>query len=349
VTFTQIGYGLGLLLVVPLADLFENRRLIVTILFVLFLALIGAAFAPSASLFFAVSLLVGLSSVAVQVIVPFAGHLASDATRGRVVGSVTSGLFFGIMLARPAASFVAHSFGWRPLYAFSAAMTAMIAAMLLRVLPQRQPHSGLKYIDILRSLLPLVKTTPILRRRAIYHMALFAAFSLFWTAVPLLLASAPYHLTQVGIGLFSLAGAAGAIAAPLAGNAADKGWTRALTCIALLAVVLSFGIGLFGEKNGSIPLLVIAAIVLDMGVSANLILGQRAIFALGPEIRSRLNGLFMASLFVAGAGGSALAGLTFAKGGWTATSVTGAAFAIAAFLYYLSEPGVIRAGASEKI
>jgi predicted MFS family arabinose efflux permease len=337
VTFTQIGYGLGLVLVVPLGDILENRRLVVTSLALSVLALLGMVFAPSGGAVLAASLLIGLTCVAAQVIVPFAAHLASDASRGRVVGEVVSGLLLGVMLARPASSFLTHWFGWRAIFAASAAVMAALSLVLLRTLPQWRSKSPLSYFEILGSMFALARDTPVLRRRAAYQAPLFAAFSLFWTATPVLLAGPRFGLTQQGIGLFALVGAGGALVAPIAGRAADRGWTQVMTGISLAAAVLSFCVAWIGGTTGSITLLVIAAIVLDMAVQANLVLSQRAIFALGDEARSRLNGIFMATFFMGGAIGSALSTLTLANGGWPLASSTGIGITLVAFLYYLTE------------
>lgn len=337
VTFTQIGYGLGLIFIVPLGDIVAGRRLIVTMLGLLTLSLIVLSLAFSPTLVLGASLLVGLTSVAAQVIVPFAGNLATDATRGRVVGNVMSGLLFGIMLSRPVSSLLAHWFGWRSIFVISAVATVLLAVVMQRRLPSGQPSSKLDYAGILRSLPGYVVKYPLLRRRALYHAALFGAFSLFWTAVPLLLVRPPFNLDQRGIALFSLAAAAGALVAPLAGRAADRGWTRQLTGTAISLVVFSFFLCLLTGQIRSIPVLVLAAILLDMGVSINLITSQRAIFALGAETRSRFNGLFMAFFFGGGAVGSALAGYTFATGGWPLTCRAGVVFGLAALLYYATE------------
>jgi predicted MFS family arabinose efflux permease len=337
VTFTQIGYGLGLIFVVPIGDIIAGRQLIVTVLCLLTLALIILSVAISWPFVLIASLLVGITSVVAQVIVPFAGNLAPDSSRGRVVGNVMSGLLFGIMLARPVASFLAHWFGWRSIFVISAVAMAALALVLKRQLPDRQPSTRLSYKGILRSLPGYVRDYPLLRRRAFYHAALFGSFSLFWTGVPLLLVQRPFGFDQRGIALFSLAGAAGALVAPVAGRIADLGLTRPLTGAAISCVAMSFLLCLWAAQIQSVAGLVFAAILLDMGVSINLISSQRAIFALGAETRSRFNGLFMAFFFGGGAIGSALAGWTFDEGGWTLTCWTGVAFGFGALLYYATE------------
>ena len=336
VTVTQLGYAAGLVLVVPLADIAENRRLILTMLGLLVLALAGLALAPTAGVFLAASLLVGLAATTVQVIVPLAGHLAPDETRGRVVGNVVSGLLFGIMLSRPAASFFAHAFGTRSIFAVSAIATLMLIALMAIRLPARQPQ-GMPYVRALASLGPLLVGTRELHRRGAYHAALFGAFSLFWPAVPLLLEGPRFGFNQVGIGMFALVGAAGALISPWVGRAADAGRTKAITGLALVGGALSFGIAIVGGLSTSWPLLVIAALLLDMAAAANLVAGQRAIFALGPEARGRLNGLFLALFFLGGAAGSYAAGFAFDYGGWTTACLLGGLMPLLALGYFATE------------
>ncbi|WP_174067267.1 MFS transporter [Agrobacterium tumefaciens] len=339
VTLTQIGYGIGLLFVVPLGDLVENRKLVVSSVAMAVLSLVGAAFAPHAAPFLIAAFLVGVSSVAVQVIVPYAAHMAPHAIRGRVVGNVMSGLMAGIMLARPVSSLLSEVVSWRGVFLTSAAVMALLAVVLFRLLPTRMPDARLSYGALMASMGRLALHTPILRRRAIYHAFLFAAFSLFWTTTPLYLSVPHFNLSQGEIALFALAGAAGTVAAPIAGRMADRGWTRAATFFALVAVALSFAVTHLAPEGSHLALaiLVVAAIVLDFGVTTNLVLGQRAIFTLGAEFRSRLNGIYMATFFMGGAIGSAVGGWAYAVGEWQAASWIGFALPVAALLYFLTE------------
>ena len=339
VTLTQIGYGAGLLLIVPLGDLVENRRLVLAMIGVATLGLLVAALSVHAVGFLLASLLIGLGSVAVQVLVPYAAHLAPEAVRGRVVGNVMSGLMLGIMLARPVSSLVAQLLSWRAVFLVSAGVMVALALVLMRALPPRVPAARLGYGGLLASMGRLAAGTPILRRRALYQACLFAAFSLFWTTVPLLLAGPHFGLSQGGIALFALAGVAGAVAAPIAGRLADHGRTRIATSCAMLAVAAAFALtGLVPLGSAvSLGLLVAAAVLLDFGVSANMTLGQRAIFALGAEFRSRLNGLYMATFFVGGALGSAVGGWAFAQGGWALAAGIGAALPMLALAYWATE------------
>ncbi|CAO3361288.1 MFS transporter [Azospirillum melinis] len=335
VTLTQVGYGAGLILLVPLGDLLENRRLVVVTLCSTVAALLVAAVSPTASLFLAASFLIGVTSVAVQMLVPLAAHMAPEASRGQVVGNVMSGLLLGILLARPVSSLIADSLGWRAVFGLSAVAMVGFAVLMRRVLPQRRPTGRSSYGALLGSLGRLLVRTPVLQRRTVYQTMMFAAFSLYWTSVPLLLAGEPFHLSQRGIALFALSGAAGALVAPIAGRIADRGWTRPATGFALAMAALSFFVARAGE--GSIALLVLAGLLLDMGVQMNMVLGQRAIYSLGAETRSRMNAIYMAIFFLGGAAGSALAGYAFAVGGWEPVTWIGFAFPAIGLLFYLTE------------
>lgn len=339
VTLTQIGFTAGLLLIVPLGDLMENRRLVLVAIAVAALGLLAAGLSSHALSFLAAALFIGLGSVAVQVLVPYAAHMAPEAVRGRVVGNVMSGVMLGIMLARPAASFITEVSSWHMVFFLSAGAMIVVGLVLSRALPQRVPRATISYGALLVSMARLAATTPILQRRALYHACLFAAFSLFWTTTPLLLAGPAFQLSQGGIALFALAGVAGAVATPIAGRAADRGWSRPATAFAMLCVAVSFLITDIAPEGSTLALgfLVAAAVLLDFGMSANMAVGQRAIFTLSADLRSRLNGLYMATFFVGGAIGSAVGGWAYANGGWPLTSWIGIAFPIAALLYFLTE------------
>jgi predicted MFS family arabinose efflux permease len=339
VTLIQAGYGAGLLLIVPLGDIIESRRLICSLLAASALALAGAALAGHAWVFLLAAVCIGLSSVAAQVLVPFAAHLAPEHARGRVVGNVMSGLMLGIMLARPVSSLVTDLWGWHAIFAGSAAGMAVLAAVLARLLPDRRPAPVVRYSALLASMWQLLRSQPVLRRRAAYQACMFGAFSLFWTTVPLWLAGPEFGLGQKGIALFALAGVAGAVAAPIAGRQADRGRGRGMTALAMLLAAAAFLVGQAGTPGSPFALaaLTVAAITLDFGVAANLVVGQRAIFALGAAYRSRLNGLFMAIFFTGGAVASALGAWAFAHGGWALTSWIGFGLPLVAGLYFATE------------
>ncbi|MFC6331963.1 MFS transporter [Paenibacillus septentrionalis] len=339
VTLTQVGYGIGLLFIVPLGDILENRKLILSLLLLTAAVLTIAAVIKSSILFLTASLVIGVGSVAAQILVPYAAHLSPEAVRGRNVGNVMSGLLLGIMLARPISSLVAEYMGWRAIYFISAALMFVLALVLAKALPSRKPSTATAYPALLHSMLHLLKTTAALRRRAIYHACVFGTFSLFWTTVPLVLTSEPFHFTQKEVALFALVGVMGAIVAPAAGRMADHGWVRPATGWALAIVIFSMLLPLLVPSSSAlaVPILVVAAILLDMGVSANMVLGQRVIFSLGAELRSRLNGLYMAIFFLGGAIGSAAGGWAYAMGGWEAALLIGIALPAIAMAYYATE------------
>ncbi len=339
VTLTQIGYGLGLLLIVPLGDLMENRRLIVMMIAATTIALLAAALSTTPGPFLAASLAIGLTSTAVQMIVPLAASLAPAEMRGRVVGNVMSGLMLGIMLARPAASFVSRFSSWHLVFFLSAGVMVLVGITLAYRLPRRMPQTRLSYGELLASMWTLYAGQPVLRRRAFYQAFQFASFSLFWTVTPLVLSGPAFGLSQSGIALFALAGVAGAIASPIAGRLADRNLSRPATLFGILSAAAAYLITHLATEGSTLALglMTAAAILLDFGVTMTLVISQRAIFGLGADLRSRLNGLFMATFFVGGALGSAVGAFAYAQGGWVLASSVGIALPAIAFLYALTE------------
>jgi predicted MFS family arabinose efflux permease len=333
VSLTQIGYALGLFFLVPLGDLLENRRLMIVTTGVAILSLLSAAFAQTPNLFLVASLLVGFSSVAVQILVPLAANLAPEETRGRVVGSIMGGLLLGILLARPAASLIADHFGWRAVFGTAAVMMLLISVVLATTIPKHQPAHSATYGQLLKSLWTLLRKQPVLRQRAFYQACMFATFSLFWTAVPLELAR-NHGLSQSQIALFALVGAIGAIAAPIAGRLADAGHTRVASLCAMLFAALSFLPSLIDPAYAVIGMAV-TGVILDFCVQMNMVLGQRAVYALDAKSRSRLNALYMTSIFIGGAIGSVVASALYDHGGWVWIVIVGSAFPVLALVGFL--------------
>ncbi len=339
VTLTQLGFAAGMVLIVPLADLFENRRLMFGMIGISVIALAAAALTTSSQAFLAASLFIGLTSVAVQILVPYASHLAHESIRGRTVGNVMSGLMIGIMLSRPLSSFLADLGSWHTVFYVSAIAMLILAISLRLALPKRQPHSKLTYGKLLGSMVTIAQTNHVLQRRAIYHSFQFAAFTLFWTVTPLLLTGPLFHLSQTEVALFALAGVAGAIAAPIAGRLADRGWSRPATGLGMVLVGVAFLITHIATPGStlSLVLLVAAAIMIDFGITTTLVTGQRAIFAQGQEVRARLNAVYMTTWYIAGAIASAVGGWAFVQGGWDLTSWIGLALPVAGLLYFATE------------
>jgi predicted MFS family arabinose efflux permease len=333
VSVTQLGYAAGLLLLVPLGDLLETRRLVLLTLAASIPALLLAGLAQSGWQMLTAAVLIGLTSVAVQMLVPLAAHLAPEHRRGQVVGNVMSGLLLGILLARPISSTIAAYSNWRVVFFASAAVMAAMMLLLRLTLPKRQPSTKQSYPALLASLVALPLRLPVLRHRAAYQSAAFACFSLFWTGVPLLLMR-EFHDTQRGIAVFALIGAAGALTAPIAGRLADRGFAPTGTVLALLAIAASFAVALAGGLAHSVVTLAFAGVLLDSGVQSSLVFGQRIVFALGAEMRSRLNGVFIAIFFTGGAAGSALTGPVLVHFGWPGICALGAALPLAALAYF---------------
>lgn len=333
VSLTQIGYAIGLFFLVPLADLLENRRLLAISGIAATMSLVGAALSSQPGPFLLVSLLLGLSSVSVQILIPLAAHLAPEALRGRTVGTIMGGLLSGILLSRPLSSMAAQFLGWRAVFLVAAAMTLATVAIIMITLPRRVPQHRASYGSLLASLWHLFMRHAVLRQRALLQGLLFAAFSLFWTAVPLELASR-HGLSQSQIGIFALVGALGAVAAPIAGRLADAGHTRVASFAALIAAVLSFMPGLMDGPAGLYGLAV-TGVVLDFAVQMNMVLGQRAVYALDAHSRARLNALYMTAIFAGGAVGSAAASALYTHAGWHGVVAAGSGLAVVALVVML--------------
>ncbi len=334
VTVTQLGYALGLLSIVPLLDLIENRGLIMTLFGAAAVALAAAAMARTLRQFMAASFVIGVSSVVAQTLVPFAASLAPPEIRGRVVGQVMSGLLNGILLARAFAGFVSGVLSWRAVYALSAGFLLVFIVVLSRKLPARQPVAPERYGQLLKSLAHIYAAEPILRRRGIYSACMFGSFTAFWTSVTFLLSAPPFRFSQTQIGLFALAGAAGAAFAPVAGWLADRGWARRATVSAFVLAFAAIALTLLQHRLWA---LVTGAIFLDLAVNTTVVLGQQAIYQLNPAQRGRINTLYIATFFSGGVCASALSGWAFATGGWLWVGLLCSALPIAALIYWLSE------------
>jgi len=334
---TQIGYGLGLFLLVSLADLIEHRRLILTQLLFTAAALLAVALARTAAVYFVCAFLVGLFTTGAQVLIPSIAQLVPEERRGRVVGMVMGGLLTGLMLSRPAALFISAALGWRAVFAIAAGVMLVLAALLARILPRHQPHGGLHYGQILLTSLAVLRDMPKVRRRALYQTLMFGGFCLFWTAAPLALAGR-FGMHEHGIAVFALAGAGGAAVAPLAGRLADAGWTRGCTIGAMAVLGASFLVSGWLVAAGSLAAFVLVAILIDAAVQMNQVVSQRVIYMTPAATRGRVNAIYMTVTFAGGAAGSMLGALTYHRGGWSATALTGAAIGLLLLLFQATEP-----------
>ena len=333
VTATQIGYAAGLIFIVPLGDLLDRRRLIVGQAALSALALVVVGLAPTGLVLLAGMIVVGLLAVVVQVLVAFAATLAAPAERGRVVGAVTGGIVIGILLARFVSGVLADLGGWRSVYLCSAALMLMLAGLLLRTLPRR-PRSATapSYLELLRSMVALFREEPILRTRAVLAFLIFASFNILWAPLALPLSAPPFSLSHSAIGLFGLAGVAGALAAGRAGHLADRGlgqWTTGLSLGLMLAAWLP--IALMGV---SLWALVLGVIMLDLAIQAVHVTNQSLIFVVRPEARSRLVGGYMVFYSIGSAGGAILSTSVYAVAGWLGVCGLGAAIGVTALLFW---------------
>lgn len=333
VTMTQLGYALGLLFVLPLGDLLNNRKLTSRTMIGTAIALAIAAASPNFGLFVAVSVLVGLTSVVAQILVPLASHLAPEDSRGKVVGQVMSGLLLGILLARTVASLIAAAWGWRTIYVVSAVLMVAMSIVLARMLPDRVPDHRAGYRKLMASVVELVRTEPLLRRRSFCQAMFFGAFTAFWTAIAYELIGA-HHFDQVGIGIFALVGAAGAAMAPVAGKLADLGHAHLGSAV---SVVLGLAAMILADLGaGSVLLLGVAAVLLDFAVQSHQAFSQREIYGLRADARARINTVFMTTVFVGGAAATAISGWLHSVYGWTGVTLFGAGLLVLAGIGWLS-------------
>ena len=339
-TLTQLGYALGILLLAPLGDRHDRRNLITLKAAGLALALLACGLAPGVGMLLAASLVVGVMATMAQDIVPAAASLAPEAHRGRIVGTVMTGLLLGILLSRVASGLVAQQFGWRAVYGLAAVGVAAIGVASWRGLPHLAPTTTLGYGALMRSLTQLWQRHPALRRAAWAQGLLSVGFSAFWSTLAVMLFQR-YQMGSATAGAFGLAGAAGALAAPLAGRLADRrspGWvTRlgtGLTALSFAAMALE----LWLPAPAWLPLLVLATIGFDFGVQATLVAHQTLIYSLEPAARSRLNAVLLTAMFIGMAAGSALGSQALAHGGWLAVVGLATAAATAAWAVRMATP-----------
>jgi predicted MFS family arabinose efflux permease len=328
VTVAQIGYALGLIFLLPLGDLRDRRRLLVTMSLILAAALAVLAASPTAGVLLPAAVAVGALSVQAQILVPFAATLASDEERGRVVGTVMSGLLLGILLARTVAGLVAQAGSWRIVYVVAAVAMLAQGAALAAALPTVRVGTSLSYPSLLRSVLDIARQEPLLRLRSAYGAMSFGAFSVLWTSMAFLLAGAPYHYGPAAIGLFGLVGAAGAAMASIAGRLADRGHAPIVTVTTALLLVVSWLPILLGRHH--IGWLIVGILLLDIGAQGLHITNQSEIYKLQPEARSRITSAYMTTYFIGGAVGSAASAAAWDAAGWRAVCAVGVAFCLIA-------------------
>ena len=325
VTLTQVGYALGILLVVPLGDVLDRRRLIPWVLVASAVALLLAAIAPTFATLLVALALVGLTTVAGQLLIPLAGDLADPAQRGRVVGTIASGVLTGILVSRTISGLVADAFGWRAIYVLAAVVAVVLAVLLRRAIPELEARGGVAYPQLILSVFRAVRTHRTVQVTLVISSSVFAVFTMFWTALTFLLSSDPYDFSTSSIGLVGLVGLAGAVAAQRVGRLHDRGLSVPVTGGAIVLLLVSLVVAGIGAH--SIVVVLLAVLLLDVAVQAANVLNQTRLFSVDPAARSRLNTAFVTSNFIGGAIGSALASVLWNAGGWTAVTIGGAVLA----------------------
>lgn len=316
VTAAQLGYAAGLLFLVPLGDMFERRRLIVSMTLLAAGGMLITASSQSLAMMILGTALTGLFSVVAQILVPLAATLASPDKRGKVVGTIMSGLLLGILLARTVAGLLANLGGWRTVFWVASMLMALMALALWRGLPQMKSETHLNYPQLLGSVFSMFISNKILRTRALLGCLTFANFSILWTSMAFLLAAPPFNYSDGVIGLFGLAGAAGALGARPAGGFADKGKSHHTTTFGLLLLLLSWLAIWFGHT--SVLALIIGILVLDLTVQGVHITNQTVIYRIHPDARNRLTAGYMTSYFIGGAAGSLISASGMRTISWTA-------------------------------
>ncbi|WP_346828284.1 MFS transporter [Serratia inhibens] len=317
-TLTQVGYALGILLLAPLGDRHDRRQIIRIKGVLLALTLLLCGFSSSFPLLLLSSLAIGLAATVAQDIIPAAATLASDANRGKTVGTVMTGLLAGILLSRVFSGVMAEYFGWRSVYMLAALAVLVITLTIGAVLPRFKPNTTLSYPALLRSLGKLWADYPELRRAALAQGLLSVAFSAFWSTLAVMLAE-KYQLGSAVAGAFGLAGAAGALAAPLAGMLADRHGPDYVTKIGAAMVVCSFALMFvlpWLPLPAQLALIALSAVGFDLGIQATLVAHQTIIYAINPAARSRLNAILFTLVFIGMASGAALGSKVLESAGW---------------------------------
>ena len=324
VTVIQLSYGVALLTIVPLGDITKRRRLVCTLLLIEAAALGAASIAPSLALLLVFGAGVGIAACVVQILLPYAATIAGDHERGRVTGTVLSGLLVGVLLSRTIAGLLGQAFGWRTVFAAAGVMMLILAAILVRTMDAASAEVEIGYRDQLRATARLAQTQPVLRRRSVIGGLVFAAFSVFWATVSFLLARPPYHYNQAAIGLFALVGGAGALAAKLTGHAADRGREHITSGALLVLGVASFAAIALGRHD--LVWLIVGVLFMDAAVQGVNLLNMSVVYNLSGGARARIASVYMTTYFVFGAIGSAAGTYAYRVSGWAGVSATGGAF-----------------------
>ncbi|WP_236025400.1 MFS transporter [Flavobacterium geliluteum] len=329
---TQAGYAIGLFFMVPLGDKIERKKQILMTTLASVIALIIAATAKSFFILQIASLLIGITSIVPQLILPLAASLTSQEQRGKVIGTIMSGLLVGILLSRTLSGFIGQVLGWRSMFWIAAGICLLIFFAIQKKFPVNKPQFSGTYGQLIQSLFTLIKTQPVLREATLINVFCFAQFGAFWTTMVLLLSGAPFNFNSATIGLFGIVGASGALAAPLVGKMGDKGNPRVAVGYGCLLMLISFIIFYFSIE--SVIGVIIGIVFIDIGIQGVHISNQTRVYSLVPEARNRLNTVFMSFSFLGTAAGSAYGLLLWKIGQWHAVAIGCALLAILALIVY---------------
>lgn len=329
---TQIGYAVGMIFILPLGDIKERKNLITIMLLFSVISLFTMAFSQNIYMLIISSFAVGFTSIIPQLIIPLAAQLSNPNERGKIIGTVMSGLLIGILVSRTISGLIGNYFGWRVVYIVAAIMMIILTLVLRKVIPVTNPVSEVKYFDLLKSLPKLIKEEPILREASLNGALMFAAFSAFWTALTFLLESSHYNMGSQAAGLLGLVGIVGALAAPLVGKLADKKGSRYVIGICIMIVSLSYILFLLlGFKMIG---LIIGVILLDLGVQSSNISNQARVHSMNEEKRNRINTVYMVSFFLGGSLGSFLGSSAYSNFGWVGVCIFGISTQIIALIIH---------------
>ena len=333
ITLTQIGYGIGLLVVVPLGDLVDRRRLVIGQSLLSVVALGVVTLAPTAAIFLAGIAAVGVVAVVTQLFVAHASALAPPAERGHVVGTVTSGIITGILLARVVSGLLSDLLGWRAVYALSAVANLVVVALLILALPA-QPRAGshMSYVALIGSVFRLLMEERVLRIRAVLALLIFTAMTILWTPMVLPLREPPFLLTHGEIGLFGLAGLVGALGAARSGRLADSGHAQRTTGVALVLMLVSWLPS--AMLSDSLWGLLVGVLLIDFGLQSVHVANQSLIYRVRPEAQSRLTAAYMVFYSIGCALGSMVSTLVYARAGWAAVCLLGACVSALALVFW---------------
>jgi predicted MFS family arabinose efflux permease len=316
-TLTQIGYSLGMLLLVPLGDMLQRRRLVLLFTFLAACMSVGTALSASSTMLLIFSFLLGFTNMAPQLLIPFAAQLATSAEKGRVVGFMLSGIFLGVLLSRTVAGFVGAAFGWRAMFALAAIILFALVLTLGRVLPTTTPSYRGRYSGLLRSVWTLIREQPTLREACLFGATLFGAFMVFWSSLIHLMVEAPFHLGPRAVGLYGILGAGAALLSPIVGRAADRGSARNVAGAMVLLTIASFGVFWFGRT--SLFWIGIGVLGMDLGVQLAHVSNQSRILNLVADAQSRIQTAYMTSYFAGGGIGAAIGSWAWDRWGWAGT------------------------------